>query len=146
MRLNKTLHRLSKLKHLFLIAQISLIVYCFAVMPDNLISLIGIIIYLSGIQLGLESLSDVEQMSDKEIERFQDPDVLKVQSRILFIGIAVLAVISILFMSLKFVFGARPVFEELFNLGLDCWALILGFLCKLKYLSDKEAYAKSLLK
>jgi len=57
----KTLHWISHLKWLFLVAQVGLIAYCFVVFPPNLV--IGILIYVSGIQLGLESLSDVERMS-----------------------------------------------------------------------------------
>ncbi len=144
MQLTKTLHKISKLKWMFLVAQIILIAYCFIYLPDNLVSLIGILIYISGIQLGLESLSDVEKMSSKEIERHKNPSYVRIQGMCILAGIVILVIISTFFMSLKFVFGTREIFHNLFDLGLDCWALILGFLCLLKYLIDKNTYAKSL--
>lgn len=61
-----TLHKISHLKWLFLIAEIILIFYCFIVLPENMVTVIGIIIFITGIHLGLESLSDVTKMSEKE--------------------------------------------------------------------------------
>ena len=143
MNLTLTLHRISHLKWVFLIAQVGLIGYCF-MMPDNLITMIGVLIYVSGVQLGLQSLSDVERMSANEIARFQIEGHAEQQSKFLLTSIVILIAISVLFMSLRFVFGERAMFTEFFSLGLDCWALILGILCMLKYIMDKKAHATSL--
>jgi len=52
---------------------------------------------------------------------------------------------SFLFLSLKFIFPSKneELFNEFFNLGLNCWALILGLLCLLKSIYEKESFAKS---
>jgi len=33
-------------------------------LPENILSIIGIIVFLAGIQMGLESLSDLDKMSE----------------------------------------------------------------------------------
>jgi len=124
MDLNKILHRISHLKWLFLAAQVGLIAYCFIALPENLITLIGVLIYVSGIYLGLESLSDIERMTAKEITRFQTESHAKKQIKFLLICIGFLGTISVFFMSLKFAFDERKIFNELFSVGLDCWALL----------------------
>lgn len=146
MNLKKSLHSISHFKWLFLFAEVILIIYCLVVLPENLISLIGIIIFITGIQLGLESLSDIEKISAKEIERIKTTTFINKIASILFSAIILLVIISTLFMSLKFVFpeGNTILFNSFFDLGLDCWALILGLLCQLKSIYDKESYVKSL--
>ncbi len=144
MDLKKTLHSISHLKWIFLIAQVILILYCFIALPENLISIIGIIIFLTGIQLGFESLSDIEKISAKERERFQSTRLAKKISVLLLTSIVILIIISSLFLSLKFLFPGKQIFNEFFDLGLDCWALILGLLCQLKSVYDKENYVTGL--
>ena len=70
MDLKKTLHKLSYLKWIFLVSLVILIFYCFIVLPENLITIIGIIIFIAGIWLGLDSLSDISKMSQKEVNRY----------------------------------------------------------------------------
>jgi hypothetical protein len=56
-----------------------------------------------------------------------------------------MTVSSLLFMSLTFFGSARneALFDEFFILGINFWALILGMLCSLKSIYDKDAYMKS---
>ena len=144
-----TLHRISLLKWIFLLAEMYLIMYAFTVgsQPEILIATIGKLILVAGIYLGLESLSDVTKMSKKEIKMYQVRKNIKTQSTLIFISIAVLAIISMLFFSLK-LFGStrnETLFNEFFNMGLNLWALILGLLCLLKSIHDKDSFSKSQL-
>ncbi len=145
MNLKSTLHYASYLKWVFLIATIILIFYSLIVLPENLISIIGIIVFLTGIQMGLDSLSDIEKMSNKEKNFYRKTKYVKIQSIIVLLSIVVLVIISLLFLSLKFIFPSRPLFNDFFDLGLDCWAMILGLLCLLKSIYDKNEFVKSQL-
>jgi hypothetical protein len=130
-----------------MIAMVSLMAYIFIVMPDNIISLIGITLFIMGVQQGLESLSDSEKMSPEEIKRYQTSTYATKRIRILLGAILILALISIMFMVLQFFGDARnsKLFNELFNLGVDCWALILGFLCQIRSIKDKDRHVNSLI-
>ncbi len=145
MNLTLILHRLSHLKWLFLIAQIGLTAYVLILLPNNLITLIGTIIFITGIQMGLDSLADMEKMSAKEIERYKNTDFIKAQSRFLLMAVAVTSLISLMFMSLILFSSARTeeLYNQFFSLGLDCLALLLGFLCLLKSVNDKNHFALS---
>ena len=145
MDIKETLHYASYLKWLFLAAAIILIFYSFIVLPENLISIIGTVIFLLGIQMGLDSLSDIEKMSEKEKSNYTTPNFVKIQRIIISSSIVVLIIISILFLSLKFIFPSKPLFNDFFDLGLDCWAMILGLLCLLKSIYDKNDFVKSQL-
>lgn len=147
MNVNNILHKLSYLKWLFFMAEIVLILYCLIVMPEDLISYIGIIIFITGIHLGLDSLSDVEHMSTSEKNRFRNGNYASALSKFILIGIVVLILISMLFFSLKFIGSTRnaALFDEFFNLGLNLWALILGLLCLLKSVNDKQQYVGGLV-
>jgi len=115
------------------------------VLPENLISIIGIIVFLAGIQMGLDSLSDIEKISNKEKNFYRKTKYVKTQSIIIISSIVVLVIISLLFLSLKFIFPSKPLFNDFFDLGLNCWALILGLLCLLKSIYDKNEFVKSQL-
>lgn len=147
MDLKKILHKISYLKWVFMAAQIVLLLYSFIFLPDNLVSIIGIIIFVTGIQLGMDSLSDMDRMSEKEKTRYSTTDYAKQQAIIVLSVIVIVVLISILFLSLKFVFPStnNSLFNAFFDLGLDCWALILGLLCLLKSIYDKDSYVKSML-
>ena len=142
MNLKSILHTTSHLKWVFMAAQVILIAYCLFVLPDNLIEMSGIVIFLTGIQLGLDSLGDLEKMSTKDRIRYQNRTFIQLQSRILISAMGVLVLISTLFMALKFIFPGKPLFDEFFYLGLNCWALILGLLCLLKSAIDKAAFVQ----
>jgi len=147
MTLTTTLHRLSHLKWIFLIAQVAMTLYVFIVLPSNLITLIGTIIFITGIQMGLDSLSDIERMTDKQIERYARPSFIQSQSRFLLTAILITSLISLLFMSLTLFSNARTedLYNQFFSLGLDCLALLLGFLCVLKSTNDKNIYSLSVV-
>jgi len=146
MSIKNTLHKISHLKWGFLIAAIILIVYSFIILPENLISIIGTIIFLVGIHLGLDSMRDIEKMSEREKNNYKNSKLVKKLSIIILSSISVLIIISLLFLSLKFVFPSNntSLFTEFFNLGLDCWAFILGLLCLLKSTFDRQNFVKSL--
>ncbi|MBT8229650.1 MAG: hypothetical protein KJO50_05275, partial [Bacteroidia bacterium] len=101
------------------------------------------IIFLIGIYMGLDSISDVNRMSEKELSFFRNIKNIKIQSTIIVVSIIMTVIVSILFISLKFIFPSHNtiLFNELFNLGLDCWALILGLFCILKGTYDKHYFA-----
>ena len=146
MNTNNILHNISHLKWVFLTVVIILTLYSFINRPENLISIVGLITFLAGIQMGLDSLSDVKKLSLKEQKRYKDKLFVKIQRRFILFSIAVLFLISTMFISLKFIFPSsnHDLFNEFFNLGLDCWALILGLLCLLKSSYDKHSYVNSL--
>ncbi|MDX5585443.1 MAG: hypothetical protein QNK20_11070 [Aureibaculum sp.] len=145
MNLKNTLHYASYMKWAFLLAAIILIFYSLIVLPENLISIIGIIVFLVGIHMGLDSLSDMEKMSEKEKNFYRNIKYVKNQRIIVLSSIVVLVIISLLFLSLKFIFPSKPLFNDFFDLGLDCWAMILGLLCLLKSIYDKNEFVKSQL-
>jgi len=142
-----TLHKISYLKWPFLLAEVVLIPYAFTIssQSEKLIATIATIILVTGIHLGLESLSDVRKMSKKQILNYQKRKNIETQTKTLLFAILFLAIISLLFFALKF-FGSQrneALYNEFFNLGLNLWALILGLLCLLKSLQDKYLYAQS---
>lgn len=150
MNIVNTLHKISHLKWVFLLAEIYLIFYAFTIssQPENIVNTIGMLLLVAGIQLGLESLSDVKKMSQKEIKKYQERKNVKIQAKVIYFSILILAVISLLFFSLKF-FGSernKTMFNAFFSIGLNLWALILGLLCLLKNIYDKDAFAISQLK
>jgi divalent metal cation (Fe/Co/Zn/Cd) transporter len=75
-----TLDKISQLNWLFIALEIILILYSFIYLPANLVTIIGIIIFISGFHLGLESFSDVSKMSKKERSRFRNTNYVKIQS------------------------------------------------------------------
>ena len=145
MDIKNILHYSSYLKWPFLIAVIILICYAFIIHPENLIPIIGIIIFLTGIYMGLDSLSDIEKLSEKEKNNYTSSKYVKTQRIIILSTITVLVIISLLFLSLKFIFPSNSLFNEFFDLGLDCWAMILGLLCLLKSIYDKNEFVNSQL-
>ena len=145
MELNNLLHKISHIKWLFFVIEVVLIAYCFIALPDNLITYIGVLIFITGIHLGLDSLSDIEKMSVKEFNKFRNASYARGLFRFILLMIALLVIISLLFFSLKF-FGSernQSLFNEFFNLGLNLWALILGLFCVLKNVNDKQKYVLS---
>lgn len=145
MDIKNILHYASWLKWGFLIAAIILIFYSFIILPENLISIIGNIIFLLGIYMGLDSLSDISKMSEKEMAIYKSAKYVKTQRVIILSSTVVLVIISSFFLSLKFIFPSKALFNDFFGLGLDCWALILGLLCLLKSIYDKNDFVKSQL-
>ncbi len=145
MNTNNILHKISYLKWFFFATEIILILYCLCSIPDNLVAYIGIIIFITGIHLGLDSLSDIERMPLTERKRFQNSNYASRLSKFILLAIITLVLISLLFFSLKFIGSTRNelLFNEFFNLGLNLWALILGLLCLLKNVNDKHEFIHS---
>ena len=129
MDLKKTLHKLSYLKWIFLIALIILILYCFIVLPENLVRIIGIILFIAGIWLGLDSLSDISKMPQKEVIRYNNIKYVKQQSIAIISTIIVLVLISFLFLSLKFVFTSKNtlLFDDFFDFQMDIFPINMFF-------------------
>lgn len=87
-------------------------------------------------------MRDIERMSEKEMRFYRNTKLVKRQVVIILSGTVVVVLVSILFLSLKFIFPDKNnfLFNEFFNLGLDCWAFVLGLLCLLKSALDKHNY------
>jgi len=143
--MNKILHKISYIKWLFLGVMIVLLLYSFIMLPDNLTSYIGVIIFVAGIYLGLDSLCDIETMTLKQQTQFQNQTFVIRLSKFILLTIVFLVLISLLFFSLQFFSSARTesLFDEFFDLGLNIWALILGLLCLLKNVNDKYKFVQS---
>ncbi len=147
MKLNTILHNVSNLKWVFLLWAIVLILYSFIRLPDNILSITGTIIFLIGIYLGLDSLSDISRISEKEKARFKLKNFAKTQSIIVLSAIVILSLISILFLSSKIFLSSKDpsVADPLFKLGLDCLVFILGLLCLLKSIHEKNAQVNTVI-
>ena len=143
MTIKKYIHIATFFKWPFLLSTIVLIAYALIYQPDNLINLIGIILFIIGIYMGLDSLEDNSKMSRKEISFYKNQTNVNRLSRLISLSIISSIVISLFFMSLRFIFPSQSsnIFRNLFEVGLDCWALILGLLCVLKSTYDKREFA-----
>jgi hypothetical protein len=91
-----------------------LIPYAFTIssQSEKLISTVAMIILLIGMHLGLERLSDDRKMP-KIFLNYQQTKNIEIQSKTLLLAILFLAIISLLFLSLKFVGSQRN--EVIFN-------------------------------
>lgn len=145
MKINSLLHNISYLKWLFLLWAVVLILYAFIRLPDNILSITGTIIFLIGIYLGLDSLSDISRISEKEKARFKQKNFAKIQGIIVLSAIGILSLISILFLSSRIFLSSKDpsVADPLFKLGLDCLVFILGLLCLLKSIHEKNAFVET---
>ena len=68
----KILHGASHIKWIMFIWSMGLMIYGFIEMPDNILSISGRVVFLLGIFLGLDSLSDFSRMSEKSRIWYQD--------------------------------------------------------------------------
>jgi len=145
MKIVRILHFISHLRWIFLIWMVSLMIYIFFFKPDNPIQLVGQVLFISGIMMGLTSLSDVSKMSKKQLKDLSDPRNSKRQYIVMFSGATLLIFISILFFSLRLIFpNANDLYLKNFTkLGYDCLVMLLGFLCIIKQLTDQVAYAQN---
>ena len=94
--------------------------------------------------MGLDSLSDNDKMTQKQLGFYRNSKLVKTQSIIILSSIIITTIVSFLFLSLKLIFASNDIglFDELFDVGIDCWALILGLLCLLKSNYDKQNFVK----
>jgi len=145
--MEKTLRLLSHLKWLFLIWMLVLIVLIFINVPNVNITQIGTVIFLCGIFMGLESLGDSSDLTAKEIALYSNKRYVIIQSSILIAGAITVLIISLFFLSLRFIFPSMnaDLLDNFSELAFDCMALMLGFLCMIKQMRDKEtAYKNSI--
>jgi len=146
MKILKTLHILSHFRWLFLIWMIVLIAYIFISKPENPVSLVGTVIFISGIMMGFTSLSDTAKLTKKEKKDLANPKAVKNQYISLLTAAIIVVFVSALFLSVRFIFPlANESFKNDFtNLGYDCLVLLLGILCLFKQHAEKVNYVKSL--
>ena len=96
--------------------------------------------------MGLTSLSDVTKMPKKQIRDLSNPRNSKIQFMVMFAGVLILVMISVLFLSLKIIYpNANELYLKSFTrLGYDCLVMLIGFLCLIKQLTDQVSYVQSL--
>lgn len=137
--INKTLHRLSHLKWLAFLWTIVQLYRAFSVFPNVDFSIIGNILYLSGIYLGLDSLVDSQRLSAAEKEQFRNEKFVRRLTRFVFLSIFFLIFIGVLFIVAGFAFPSmsESMSASLTQLGYDCLVTMLGMLCLLKSIRDK---------
>jgi len=99
MKITKVLHIISYFKWIFVLWMITLMVYIFVSDSENTINSVGTVMFLAGIMMGFSSLSNNSKLSEKEITLLANPKFAKRQLRILFSGVFLLILISILFHS-----------------------------------------------
>jgi hypothetical protein len=145
MNIVKVLHIISHLRWIFLIWMVSLMMYVFFFNPDNPIQLVGQILFISGIMMGLTSLSDVSKMSKKQIKELSNPKKSRLQLIMLLSGVIIIVLISSLFFSLRLLFpeANADYIKSFTRLGFDCLVMMLGMLCLIKQYTDQVAYAQN---
>lgn len=96
--------------------------------------------------MGLESLSDIEKMDEKERKFFANARFVKRQAFLLLSSALILFVISMLFLSMPVFFPRMnpKLLDEFSALGDDSMVMMLGLFCLLKTLLDKESFVRSL--
>lgn len=141
---NSILHKASHLKWVMFIGAMYYMVQAFIHIPDSVLSLTSNAVFLLGIYLGLDSLSDVSKLSQKQLMKLNSEKAMLTQSRIILMSIYILLIVSTFFIFLQLLFPKinPEVGAEIQNLGLNCLALMLGFLCLFKSVKDKYNYAK----
>ena len=146
MRIIKLLHVLSHLKWIFLIWMMALMVYIFFFYTENPIKLVGTVIFLAGIMMGFDGLSDITKISEKEKKALLNFNYVKRQRTFLFVGTIVLMLISVLFFSVVLLFPVadKSLIADFTKLGYDCLVMILGLLCLVKQITEKAIYVNSL--
>lgn len=146
MKISKALHFISHFRWLFAVWMIVLIVRVYFFESDNPVPLVGTVILLSGIMMGLTSLSDITKISVKEKKELLNPKNVKRIFTVYFAALIFMVLISILFLSLKYLFPSadESLLKDFANLGYDCLVSILGFLTIIKQYADKVDYAKGL--
>jgi uncharacterized protein YacL len=113
---------------------------------DNPIQLIGRVVFISGIMMGFASLSDISKISDSQKNKLLNPKYVKAIFAYFFVGVIILIIISILFISLKFVYPTadKTILNDFNKLGYDALVLLLGFLCLIKQFTEQVEYVKNI--
>lgn len=145
MNIVKALHIISHLRWIFLLWMVSLMMYIFFYHPYNSLQLVGQVLFISGIMMGLTSLSDVSKMSKKQINELSNPRKSRLQLIMLISGVIIIVLISTYFFLLRFLFpdANADYIKSFTRLGFDCLVMMLGMLCLIKQYADQLAYAQS---
>ena len=144
MNMIRVLHYLSHLRWLFMGWIVALLLYIFFFKPENGVQLTGTVLVISGLMMGFTSLSDVERISKKERKDLSNPKAIKIQYISLFCAVIVVLVISVVFLSLRFIYPSadKSFIIDFTKLGYDCLVMILGILCLVKQHAEKVNYVK----
>lgn len=146
MKIIPILHKLSYLKWFFVLWMIVLMVYIFFWRPENPIQLVGQVIFISGIAMGLASLSDTTRINEKQIKDLSNPKIVNRLFIAFFIVIILLVFISFLFQIQRLIHPEvhKSLLNDFTKLGYDCLVMILGLLCLVKQLADQVKYVNGL--
>ncbi|MGE0088275.1 MAG: hypothetical protein AB7S50_02225 [Bacteroidales bacterium] len=146
MKVIAILHKLSYLKWVFVLWMIGLMAYIFIWSPENPIQLVGQVIFISGIAMGLTSLSDTTKITEKQVRDLSNPKTTKKLFVIFFVSIIFLFVISLFFHIQRFIHpeANKSILNDFTKLGYDCLVMVLGLLCLVKQLADQIKYVNSM--
>ncbi|MDX9694982.1 MAG: hypothetical protein RBT49_04250 [Bacteroidales bacterium] len=146
MKIIPILHKLSYLRWVFILWMIGLMVYIFIWRPENPIQLVGQVIFISGIAMGLASLSDTTRINEKQIKDLSNPKIVNRLFIAFFTVIILLVFISFLFQIQRLVHPEvdKSLLNDFTKLGYDCLVMILGLLCLVKQLADQVKYVNGL--
>jgi len=145
MNMNKVFHMLSHLRWLFFVWLLLYLPYNFIYHAENVVQITGTGLFIAGIMMGFVSLSDVTKISQKQKKELSNPKYTKAVFIYYFGSIIFLALISLLFLTLRFIFPTadKSLIEEFSSLGYDTLVLLLGVLCLLKQFTEQFTYVKS---
>jgi len=141
MKISTLLHYASHLKWLVLLWMLVLIISVFFDSTLNIIEITSKSLFIAGVYMTLDSLTDISKISEKDKILYTNPKIVKRQKQIFISGAVLLFIISILFFTIKFFSNPNnATIEDISNLGKDTIVMMLGFLCLLKNVYDKEEY------
>jgi hypothetical protein len=144
MKISALLHYASFLKWLVLLWMLVLILSVFFNSTQNIIEITSKSLFIAGVYMTLDSLTDISKISEKDKALYSNPKIVKKQKQIFISGAILLFIISILFFSIKFFTKSNnSTIDDISNLGKDTIVMMLGFLCLLKNVYDKEEYVKT---
>jgi hypothetical protein len=125
---------------------IGLMAFIFIWNPEKPIQLVGQVIFISGIAMGLASLSDTTKITKKQISDLSNPKIVNRLFITFFTGIILLVFISFLFQIQRLIHPEvdKSLLNDFTKLGYDCLVMILGLLCLVKQLADQVKYVNGL--
>lgn len=141
----KIFHYLSYTKWIFLIWGMLVAFPEFFNRTENLISNIGMGVFLCGISVGIGSLSDSSKLSKSNIRLFNKPKMLKMQSVFLLSIVFATLLTSTLFLLIPRINSDLEPTKAInyTNLGYGSLSLALGMLFELKQTNEKFKHFKS---
>lgn len=144
MNITKFLHLASHFRWLFFIWMMVSVPYLAINSSDNPIRLIGRAVFFSGIMMGFASLSDISKISGSQKKKLLNPKYVKAIFAYFFVGVIVLIIISLMFISLKYIYPTadKTILVEFNKLGYDALVMLLGFLCLIKQFTEQVEYVR----